>query len=179
MKVDLKQLAREGNFTASVLQTKLKMKSTSIQIRSRQLMESFFKWLLVVFASGLTPGFSFAGDHTGTAITFSQAGVAGPQGDFETLVIPLKRAQNLLLVEAKVDSIEGNFILDTGAPYLVLNKTYFRKGKEADGTRSEGVTGQGGTVFHTTIDRLQIDELYFESLKADLVNLGHIEDEKE
>ena len=101
-------------------------------------MESFFKWLLVVFASGLTPGFSFAGDHTGTAITFSQAAVARPQGDFETLVIPLKRAQNLLLVEAKVDSIEGNFILDTGAPYLVLNKTSMGKNlkKKAEETKT-------------------------------------------
>ncbi|MBK7441147.1 MAG: hypothetical protein IPI65_06360 [Bacteroidetes bacterium] len=48
-----------------------------------------------------------------------------PQGEFDELFIPLKRVQNLFLIEARVDSLVGNFILDTGAPHLVLNKTYF------------------------------------------------------
>jgi len=49
-----------------------------------------------------------------------------PTGEFTTIVIPIKRAQNLIVVEAKIDTMQGNFILDTGAPYLVLNQTYFR-----------------------------------------------------
>src|SRR5574343_801004 len=49
------------------------------------------------------------------------------KGEFDTLKLPLKRAGNLLLVEADVDGQRGNFILDTGAPGLVLNTTYFRQ----------------------------------------------------
>ncbi|MEO6168912.1 MAG: pepsin/retropepsin-like aspartic protease family protein [Chitinophagales bacterium] len=104
--------------------------------------------------------------------------ISNPEGDFEVLVVPLKRAQNLLLVEATVDSISGNFILDTGAPYLVLNKTYFRKGKEKEGARANGVTGGVSAVSHTVIDRLDIQKLFYKSIQADLVNLGHIEDSK-
>ncbi|MEP7127971.1 MAG: aspartyl protease family protein [Chitinophagales bacterium] len=102
-----------------------------------------------------------------------------PEGDFEVLVVPIKRAENLLLVEATVDSITGNFIVDTGAPYLVLNKTYFRKGKSKDGATAGGVTGGMNTaVTHTVINRLSLQELYFKSVQADMVSLGHIEDSK-
>lgn len=114
----------------------------------------------------------------GLTFNSSHSAIAKPEGDFEVLVVPLKRAQNLLLVEATVDSISGNFILDTGAPYLVLNKTYFRKGKIKDGTRANGVTGGVSTVTHTVIERLDIQKLFYTSLQADLVNLGHIEDGK-
>ncbi len=57
-----------------------------------------------------------------------------PQGNFEKLIIPLKRAQNFFLIEARIDTLVGNFILDTGAPQLVLNKTYFHKWKLSEGT---------------------------------------------
>ena len=49
-----------------------------------------------------------------------------PSGDFNTLIVPIKRAGNLIIVEAQIDTLVGNFVLDTGAPYLVLNATYFR-----------------------------------------------------
>src|SRR5688572_17931465 len=46
--------------------------------------------------------------------------------DSSTSVIPFNRAGNLIVVQARVDTTVGNFILDTGAPSLVLNITYFR-----------------------------------------------------
>jgi hypothetical protein len=46
--------------------------------------------------------------------------------DSSSGVIPFTRAGNLIVVKAKVDTMEGNFILDTGSPHLVLNLTYFR-----------------------------------------------------
>jgi len=101
-----------------------------------------------------------------------------PKGNFSTLVIPIKRVQNLLLIEARINDMEGNFILDTGAPHLVLNKTYFRQGKLSDGTSAAGITGGGNQVYHMQVDSLVIDELYYTSLDADVVNLGHLEDAK-
>ena len=74
--------------------------------------------------------------------------------DSPSCVIPFTRAGNLILIKAKVDSIDGNFILDTGAPNLVLNMTYFRhypsrftEGEEGGITGS--VNGQNGTVVRT------------------------------
>ena len=46
--------------------------------------------------------------------------------DSSSCIIPFSRAGNLIVVKAKADTIEGNFILDTGAPNLVLNIIYFR-----------------------------------------------------
>ncbi len=101
-----------------------------------------------------------------------------PQGIFERLVIPLKRVNNLFLIEARIDTLEGNFILDTGAPKLVLNKTYFRNYKLSPGTSSYGISGGGEQVFRQKIDSLIIQDLFFTELDADVVNLGHIEDAK-
>src|SRR5215207_700895 len=46
--------------------------------------------------------------------------------DSSSCIIPFNRVGNLIVIKAKVDTTEGNFILDTGAPHLVLNLTYFR-----------------------------------------------------
>ena len=101
-----------------------------------------------------------------------------PQGDFEKLEIPLKRVNNLFLIEARIDSLEGNFIFDTGASKLVLNQTYFRNRKLSSGTTSYGIGGTGGQVFNQSIDSLIISELFFTGLNADVANLGHLETAK-
>lgn len=41
-------------------------------------------------------------------------------------VIAFQSVKKLMLIEAKVDSITGNFIFDTGAKGLLLNDTYFK-----------------------------------------------------
>ncbi len=56
------------------------------------------------------------------------------QGDYDYVLssqaqsgtIPFSKAGNLIVIQAMVDSITGNFILNTGAPGLILNATYFR-----------------------------------------------------
>lgn len=101
-----------------------------------------------------------------------------PMGNFERLEIPLKRINNLFLIEARIDSLEGNFIFDTGAPKLVLNKTYFRNWKLSNSSTAYGIGGTTAQVFHQLIDSLIIDSLFFTDLDADVVNLGHIETAK-
>jgi hypothetical protein len=65
-----------------------------------------------------------------------------PKGDFNKLVIPFRQAGNLIIVEATIDGLRGNFILDTGAPYLVLNATYFRDYEEVAGFAATDITGR-------------------------------------
>lgn len=101
-----------------------------------------------------------------------------PEGDFTKLTIPLKRVQNLFFIEAKVDTLVGNFILDTGAPNLVLNKTYFNQWRVAEGVASFGITGGGNQVYYKHLDSLVIDKLSYQSLDADLVDLGHLENSR-
>ncbi len=101
-----------------------------------------------------------------------------PKGDFTKLVIPLKHVQNLMMIEVSINGESGNLILDTGAPYLVLNKTYFRKGATKTDQVANGITGPGGDVSTTKVKRLQLQELYFENVEADITNLAQIENSK-
>lgn len=89
-----------------------------------------------------------------------------PKGNFDGLVIPVKRANNLILVEAQVDDMVGFFIFDTGAPYLVLNQTYFRNFNLDRSSLSAGLAGGGGYQKTTLVDRLKIRELFYENLEA-------------
>src|SRR5215213_6168819 len=72
--------------------------------------------------------------------------------DSSSCIIPFTRAGNLILVKAKADEVEGNFILDTGAPYLVLNITYFRD-YPTTGTNTDqtSISGSGSAVEKTNI----------------------------
>lgn len=90
--------------------------------------------------------------------------------------IPFKRAGRLILIEATVDDRKGNFIFDTGAPYLVLNKTYFRDYKKRSRAMAGTITGMVDDVSTVEVGSLSFKGVTYESLDADLVNLGKIED---
>jgi len=95
--------------------------------------------------------------------------------DVETITIPLKRAGNLILLEALIDSIRGNLILDTGAKGIVLNSIYFRQQNRSGNMMAGGITGSASSLGRITIPKLQISEVTFSGVQADISDLGHIE----
>ncbi|MCD4736958.1 MAG: aspartyl protease family protein [Bacteroidales bacterium] len=111
--------------------------------------------------------------------SFTSPAVYSPKGDFESLVIPIKRAGNLILIDAIVDTLEGNLIFDTGASGLVLNSTYFRSSELAGNRTTGSITGSVMQVSSKKIKHLQISEMYFENIYADVANLGHIENARQ
>jgi hypothetical protein len=98
-----------------------------------------------------------------------------PYGDFTTLTVPIKRAGNLIIIEAQVDSLEGNFILDTGAPYLVLNTTYFRDAPKIDDQEAGGINGASSGTFTTVVHDFSILDLHYSKLTADVTDLSALE----
>lgn len=96
----------------------------------------------------------------------------------DEIFIPLVQAGKLLLIEAEVDGQRGNFILDTGAPYLVLNTTYFRNSLRIDTLEATGITGAPCDVCRTRIGRLDLSSLRYDSLEADVISLGEIENKR-
>jgi hypothetical protein len=101
------------------------------------------------------------------------------QTDSPNCVIPFTRAGNLIVVQATVDSISGNFILDTGAPYLILNLTYFRDYQANNsGEEQTGITGTGAVVPKTSVSKFRLGNLQYNRVDADMINLGHIENNK-
>lgn len=100
--------------------------------------------------------------------------------DSASCAIPFIRAGNLIIVKARVDTIEGNFILDSGAPHLVLNLTYFRHYQATVEAEAEqtSITGTANAVMKTKVAAFNLGTLDYYHTEADLVNLGHIENSK-
>lgn len=100
--------------------------------------------------------------------------------DSSQCIIPFSRAGNLILIKARIDSIEGNFVLDTGAPRLVLNLTYFRNYPDAETPEEDagGITGSAAGSRPTRVASLRFGPVRYSKLNADRINLGHIENSR-
>ncbi|NEW84928.1 MAG: hypothetical protein GZ094_21525 [Mariniphaga sp.] len=121
---------------------------------------------------------------TSTSVTYSipsqQTNVYTP--DFklnaDSVVIPLKRAGRLLLIDATVGEETGNLVFDSGADGLVLNSTYFRNYATSGGSTPTGVTGAVGAVKKIFIKQIEFAELSYKNIMADVTDLGHIENRR-
>ena len=101
--------------------------------------------------------------------------------DSASCIIPFNRVGNLIVVKAKADTSEGNFILDTGAPGLVLNITYFRDYPITslhDGEQTSIAGTASSTINKTTVGQFSFGALQYFRTEADLSNLGQIENAK-
>lgn len=101
------------------------------------------------------------------------------QGDFNSITIPIKRAGKLILIDAYADSVSGSLILDTGSAGIVLNQIYFRNDRKNSGQQSGGITGKLRNTKKAKIKNLSFDEIVFEDITVDLVDLGHLEKARE
>jgi predicted aspartyl protease len=104
--------------------------------------------------------------------------VPRPMGTADKITLPIKRSGNLILIELKADTLVGNFILDTGAPHLVLNKTYFRSYPSYGGVFASGITGSVESGDQIRINKLDFGGIHFNNVDADMISLSHIEDKK-
>lgn len=114
-----------------------------------------------------------------TTITLESLG-ANSAPDSVSCVIPFSRAGNLILLRATADTTTGNFILDTGAPGLVLNLTYFRDYPSTTDQNEEqsGITGGASAVTKTQVGELRFGCIRNTAVAANLLPLGHIENIK-
>ncbi len=105
------------------------------------------------------------------SLSFPQAAVT----DVNTIYIPFTLAGQLIMVEARVDTVTGYFMLDTGSEKLVLNKEYFDPVENGRSVASVGNTGMVGNVTERRVDSLQLSQLVIHDLFAHIVDLHHIE----
>jgi hypothetical protein len=77
-----------------------------------------------------------------------------------------------------VDGERGNLVFDTGANGLVLNSTYFRNYVKTPRAASAGITGAVGSAEQISVGKIEFADLSYKNLRADLVNLGHIENRR-
>jgi predicted aspartyl protease len=100
--------------------------------------------------------------------------------DSADCVIPFTRVGNLIVIQGKIDGVDGNFILDTGAPKLILNLTYFRNYVTTSSAEEEagGITGGASSASPTMVAKFSFGPVHYERVEADRINLGHIENSK-
>jgi hypothetical protein len=96
----------------------------------------------------------------------------------DSVIIPLKRAGRLFLIDARVDDETGNLIFDSGADDVVLNSTYFRKFIPAGKVDSKGITGDVGVVEQVIVPKIEFADLEYRNITVHLADLGHIENRK-
>jgi len=112
------------------------------------------------------------------SISISGSAIGDMMGNFVGVTIPLRRAGRLFLLEGSIGNVSGNFILDTGASGLVLNKTYFRNSRAIDDEEGGGVTGATAAVERIFVKQLMISELSYANISADVTPLGHLENRR-
>ncbi len=95
-----------------------------------------------------------------------------------TIKIPLKRVDNLFFIEAELNGITGNFLLDLGAPCLVLNSTYFRDYQIDEDYYAGTLVSGTDYVRRIEIKELNINGLLQKGLLAEVTDLGAIENNK-
>jgi hypothetical protein len=97
--------------------------------------------------------------------------------DTSSFTIPFTRAGKMILVQGRVDTTVGNFILDTGSPGMVLNITYFRDYPITQNHQEQelSITGAGSEPLQTTVGTFRIGTFSYHRVEVDLLNLGHLE----
>lgn len=83
-----------------------------------------------------------------------------------------------MMVEARVDTLSGLFIIDTGSERLVINKQHYTPDPTGTQIVSAGNTGMVQAVIGQYTDSLRVERLMLTHLYAHIVDLGHIETKK-
>lgn len=107
----------------------------------------------------------------------AQSGDPVLRPDSADCIIPFTLVGKLIVIQASADTSSGNFILDTGAPGLVLNNTYFRDYPVTvphNGSRSD-INGSSEHLEQTTVKHFRFGAMHYYRMGADLVPLGHLE----
>jgi hypothetical protein len=107
-------------------------------------------------------------------LSFPEAAVS----DVNTIYIPFTLVGQLIMVQAKVDTISGYFMVDTGSEMLVLNKAYFSAGPDGRAVAAVGNTGLVSAVVEQKVDSIRLEQLVMQDINAHLVDLHHIEIKK-
>ncbi|AOW20585.1 pepsin/retropepsin-like aspartic protease family protein [Urechidicola croceus] len=94
--------------------------------------------------------------------------------------IPFKLIGHLIVVEAELLGEKGNFIIDTGSETLILNEVHFptKFWQKKKKTTTNGVLSVVDNPVEKSLEVFKLHNLNLKNLKADVINLSHIEKNK-
>jgi len=95
-----------------------------------------------------------------------------------TIRIPFDLVDHLIVIKASVNSKKGNFIIDTGAETLVLNKVHFNDFYDHRTRSTSGVNSTVDKTILAKIDKLILNTFNIKNIDSDVTDLSHIEKKK-
>ena len=94
-------------------------------------------------------------------------------------VLSFKMLGRLMIIEGVADGDKGWYIVDTGAPGLVLNDKYFDgHTRNFTGTGMRDINGNMGNLPYKHIKSFEIQGLEFRKMDARVIDLDHLEKHK-
>jgi len=96
-----------------------------------------------------------------------------------TVRIPFKLIDHLIVIEAEVLSRKGNFIIDTGSEKLILNNVHFKNTNSIPSyARHSGISSNVDNVKIKWLKKLLVRNFSIDNIKSDIIDLSHIEKNK-
>ncbi len=94
-------------------------------------------------------------------------------------VIPFRLAERIIIVEAEVAGVKGNFVLDSGAPALILNRSHYDatglETRPLDHPTPKGAGGKMTRVVATTGLALAWRDIRIGNQRGLVADLSHLE----
>ena len=111
------------------------------------------------------------------AITFNVKFHSSNGIDQNILEVPFRLSGNLIMVEAEINEKKGFFILDSGAPELIVNSKYLSKSRFSTkkGKSAGGITGNITDVKLQLINHFKWQEYELHKTRVKAIDLSHIE----
>ena len=97
-----------------------------------------------------------------------------------TTRIPFKLIDHLIVIEAELLNKKGNFIIDTGSETLILNKVHFptKYSHNKKEKKTYSINQLIDNPFKKKLDEFKIQHFTLKNKKSDVINLSHIEKNK-
>jgi len=96
-----------------------------------------------------------------------------------TVRIPFKLVDHLIVIEAEVLNRKGNFIIDTGSQNLVLNTRHFKNTNSLPSyARHSGISSDIDEVRIKWLKKLLVRNFSITNIKSDIIDLSNIESNK-
>lgn len=131
-----------------------------------------------VFLGSLLWCLAGAASSTNPSLQVDFSFSSGAQYSPNSIIVPFVFNGGLVIVKARVEEMEGNFVLDTGASGLILNERYFTADQELVNLQGMGLGGATSPIGELEVDSLELEELSFQRVKAQTLDLTPIEQSK-
>jgi len=91
------------------------------------------------------------------------------------LTSPFKLIENIIIVKAKLNGYQRNFLFDSGASDLILNKRYLNKKNQIESDKKFHAINSAGDLTNTVLKNFNWNGLTLKNKLVNAINFQHLE----